>query len=58
VVADPAFSFDYFSFEKHISGGAFPTIVIVDPRTMLVALHQPGDTSVDAQLEALAAANQ
>lgn len=47
VGADPGFSFDYFDFDKHISGGYFPTAIVVDPRTMTVVARQPGPETKD-----------
>ena len=58
VAADPAFSFDYFNYEMHISGGAFPTQLVVDPRTMKIVVREEGDLPLDAQLEQLAEKNK
>jgi hypothetical protein len=57
VAADPNFSFDQFDFATHTDHTGFPTQIIVDPRTMKIALYQQGDQSIDAELEKLAAMN-
>jgi hypothetical protein len=58
VAADPDFSFRFLDVEHHIDEAVFPTQIVIDPRTMTIAVRDLTDADIGPQLEALASANQ